>query len=377
MTYVPPDIEVDRDAIVQGMIDDAATEGVVVVENTALWRILRVVASRHADELERLYARAENEYDDYGRNMLRQPRRNAVSSTATVTITAIDTAGYALAAGTGLSFAATDGGRVAFQLAENAVIPNGDTDAQVDVVAVVGGTDGDDLGDDPQLDVAESWVDTITTDTFSSGGQNEETQTEYVNRLSELLELLGITLTTARKFAIAARTVAGVGSALAIDLYKADTDDDDAEGHITVAVRAADGTPVAGGVRATVEAFLEANALSVVEIWVIDPTYTTIAVAFTGKVLTGYDPATVQASAEAAVEAFLSPARWGLPPTGDRPDWVDVTKVRFQDVSAVLNNVEGFDYWTALTLNAGSADITLTGPAGLPGVASTATGSMS
>jgi hypothetical protein len=50
---------------------------------------------------------------------------------------------------------------------------------------------------------------------------------------------------------------------------------------------------------------------------------------------------------------FLDRSRFGLPSSGDDREWLDVRIVRFQDIVTTLNNVQGFDYYTSLTINGG------------------------
>jgi hypothetical protein len=106
--------------------------------------------------------------------------------------------------------------------------------------------------------------------------------------------------------------------------------------------------------------------------------YDTVAVAFSHTTRPGYDPATVTADAEAAVEASLAGLQWGVPPSGDTALWENERTVRIGRLYSVLYAVDGLQAVTALTtnLNGGGAsgtDKVLTGVAPVPGVV-TATG---
>lgn len=377
--YIPPDITVDRDAIYQTILTQLQTDlpGLIIDEGTFEWALLRSIASLHADQLEVLYERAEGEYDAFGTKILRVAHLDATAATGQVTVTATDTAGHELPAGTGITLAVPGFDRVAFKTAATAVIAPGGSTVTVDIVAAVPGIDGNNLSVDPQLDVSLSWIASLAVVASTSGGTEGETPDEYLDRLSTRLRLLGDTLTTPLRFALAAELIAGVGAALDIDLYKpgppydGTAADTDAPGHITVAVRNAAGQPVSSGLRNQVKAFLTANAISPLTVWVIDPTYTALTVHFVAVARAGADPTIVEASAISAVADFLSPANWGRPSTVDgfargTRHWESQPVVRFQHVSAVLDGVPDLDHWTTLTLNGGTSDITLTGPAGLP-----------
>jgi uncharacterized phage protein gp47/JayE len=126
------------------------------------------------------------------------------------------------------------------------------------------------------------------------------------------------------------------------------------------------GLPVSALVRAALVADLEASREQGFLFSVMDPVYTTINVAFSFTVYAGNDPDVVKAAAEAAAEAAVSPATFGLLPSGDVLAWVLRTKVYMSEMYAAINAAEGLDVVTALTLNGGTADVTLSGVGPLP-----------
>src|SRR5690606_4047142 len=191
----------------------------------------------------------------------------------------------------------------------------------------------------------------------------------YLARLSRELELMSPRPILPDDFAVLAARVAGVARATAIDGYNPDDDTSDNERMVAVAAIDADGQAVPSGVKAQVEALLQSMREVSFVVHVIDPTYTEIDVAFTAKAFPGYAPADVQARAEQAVADYLSPAHWGLPPTGDdtaHGGWWSQPVVRYLEVAAVLDRVEGLDYVSALTVDGGTSDVTLTGAIPLP-----------
>jgi hypothetical protein len=93
-------------------------------------------------------------------------------------------------------------------------------------------------------------------------------------------------------------------------------------------------------------------------------------VSTTVKALAGYDPAAVEASVEAAIAAYLSPAGWGIP-ANDPLGWETDTIVRRFELISLVDRAAGVDYVTALTLAKGAdalgtADVTLDGAFALP-----------
>jgi hypothetical protein len=143
---------------------------------------------------------------------------------------------------------------------------------------------------------------------------------------------------------------------------------------VAVAVVDADGNPVGSTIKQEVDAYLQSVREVNFVVSVIDATYTTIDVTFTAVALAGHVPADVEAAAETALMDYLSPKNWGLPiEAGDiiEGQWVNQTVVRYLELTAVVNGVEGVDYISALTFRRGtdafaSTDITLAGPVSLP-----------
>lgn len=140
---------------------------------------------------------------------------------------------------------------------------------------------------------------------------------------------------------------------------------------ITVAVVDENGNTPSSGSIATLQTDLEARREVNFLVYVIGPTYTQVDVAFTITVYDGYDPDDVLTRAQQAVTDFLSPVNWGRPLIGDLRLWLDVDTVNRLDVATVINNTQGVDKVTALTMGVhggalSTSDIALTGPAAMP-----------
>lgn len=147
---------------------------------------------------------------------------------------------------------------------------------------------------------------------------------------------------------------------------------------VTVVAVDETGTAVSGLVKTAIEDYLEDLREVNFVVNVADPTVNLINVTVTVKVLSGFDPASVQAAVVAAIENYLDPAQWGVP-TGagadsanDPHEWINVTKVRKFELAQVINAVDGVDYidgalQTAIDPNAvAEQDLTLYGIAPLP-----------
>jgi hypothetical protein len=148
------------------------------------------------------------------------------------------------------------------------------------------------------------------------------------------------------------------------------------EKSITVAVVDDAGADPGSLIRAEVDDLLQAMREVNFNVHVIAATYTQVDVAFTAVCLPDAVASEVEAVAEAAVTDALSPANHGRPNSGGLTElgvlWYDTPLVRYLEVAAVLDRVEGLDYVSSLTLNGGTADVALAGPAGLPTVGTVA-----
>ncbi len=135
----------------------------------------------------------------------------------------------------------------------------------------------------------------------------------------------------------------------------------------TVIPIASDGLPVATQVKTNVIAALELGRERGFRFAVMDPVYTTVDLTFDFSTYPGFDPIVVGAAAEAAGTAALSPQYHGLAPYGDVALWIDDPWVRYSEVYAALNAVEGLHNALNVELNGFvDTDIALPGPGGLP-----------
>jgi hypothetical protein len=372
--YQPATFDVDWDAVRQRIIalGQALIPGLRFDAGTTEDMAARIATTISVEALQLLQENDQASYSAFGEKILRIPRQGATYASTTVTILADDTVGHTIDAGEQLTLADSDGNRKTFYFPAGATIdPGVDTVAGVTIVAVDPGLDGTGLSLDPVLEQPRSWMVDITADAATTGGNDGETDDEFVDKVADEGLLLTRTLVTAEDFAIDARNQPGIGRALAIDLYDADTSTPGVGGHITVAVTADDGSGANASTqdKSALQAHQDEQSVADLTNHVINPTRTSIAVVFAGKCRPEYAAADVETQSEQAVLDFLDPNRWGIPDI-EGPvsalEWEDTPIVRYQDIVTVLNNVPGFAYYTSLTVNGGTADITMTGPAALP-----------
>lgn len=292
-------------------------------------------------------------------------------ASGSTTWTTIDANGpYTVPTGTQLTLLADDGSRVGFVTTEDVIIPNGQTTAsgvQVSALEVGDFTNG--LIQGVRLEDEWDFVSNVVMDGPTSGGSDGETDAEYLNRFIRRQRRLGEQLITADDFSAFSRDFfSDGGRAITIPLYDSTTNTPDVAGTFTVFPIDPSGLPRTASQKTSLLTAIQAKLLTGVTAGVLDPQYTSINVSFTATSYPAYQPSQVQAAAVAAVQDFINPSRWGLAPYGDDVLWLNEQVVRYNDLVAVLETVEGLRWVTSLTVNGGTGNVALGSPVGLPTV---------
>jgi hypothetical protein len=333
--------------------------------------------SQMAGELRALLALVPDSiFAYYGSSVLGLAPYTATPASGLTTWTMGDSAGYTIDAGTMLAItppASIDA--YAFVVVESFTIASGQTTATaIEIEAVEPGAASSGVSGAVELLDQLDFVASVTLNAPTSGGADAETSENYLNRLSDLLTLLAPRPIIAPDFALLVqREIPEIARATAIDLYNASTSTSNVPRCVTVAVVGADGNPVAASVKNQALSLLQSQREVNFLVFVIDPAYTTIDVAYQVNAYPGNLAADVQARVTQALSDYLDPANWGVPPYGDPStrSWINDTTVRYLELAQVVNDVEGVHYITSLTFaksgqTKGTADIVMTGVAPLP-----------
>lgn len=290
-------------------------------------------------------------------------------------------AGRTIASGHLVSIDDADGNPVPFEVVSDLVLVAGDlSSAPTPVIlqAVVEGADANNLGgvgvEAVDMESA-SWVDTITLTGVTSNGANAQTDEEYAAALSELLTLMTPRPILPRDFSILARYTALQSGAqirvLALDGYNPIDATTNNERMVSIAaIDAVTGANISAPLKAAIDADLQAKREVTFFVNMIDPTRTSVDITVQLTAISGFAIADAIANAAADLSEFLQSVNWGRTPGSDEVIWNQTPIVRHQDISTVINNATGVNYWTLLTfgLNGGAqdaADKTLTGAAPL------------
>jgi len=325
-------------------------------------------------------------FEYFGSTIMGLPPYAATSASATTTWTAMDNAGYRVDAGTLLALtppASLEG--FAFQTVDTFTIPQGTTVITgVGIRAVQPGVAASGLTGTVQALDPLDFISSITLEGATAGGTDAEDIDAYLDRLSDLLTLMAPRPILPADFALMVqRMIPGVARATAIDLYNASTGQTNQPRCVTVVVVGPDGNAVPAQTLADADALLQSEREVNFLAFVINPTYTSIDVTYAATCFPGFDPTDVRTRVNAELTNYLSPANWGVPPFGDTGtrSWINDTYVRWLEVAVVINNVDGVNYVTSLTIGPhggtmGTTDVLMTGIGPLPR-AGTITGTVS
>jgi uncharacterized phage protein gp47/JayE len=316
----------------------------------------------------------EDIFKFYGGTIMGIPPYAAQAATATTVWTAIDAAGYTITAGTviGITPPASQD-TYGFQVVADTVIPNGQTTASVQVVAIQPGADASGItGTVAMIDTLD-FIQSVTLAGATTGGQDAETADDYLNRLSDMLTLLAPRPILPNDFAVMARTMTeGVARACAVDLYNLSTQTGNQPRCCTVYVCDLNGNACSAAVKTACLAQLQSQREINFLCFVGDPTYNQIDVTFAVTNYQAYDPTDVANRVIAALTNYLQPYIWGLPQFGDTGsvNWINETTLRYGELITLINNVQGVRYVKTLTFGIhggamGSVDVALTGMAPL------------
>lgn len=303
---------------------------------------------------------------------------DATAATGDSTWVMPNSAGYTIPAGTEVAKAVAGDDAIGFRTTLDVVVAPGQTTTAaggVPLEALVTGAAGSGLTGSLTLVTPVDFgggVPTITLVGPTTGGQDAESDSDYLDRLTRLRRRLTFGVVLPADVAEAAQDVAGVDRVLVIDNFIPPSTTGAAAALTVVPIDAA-GANVSSGVKTAIVATLAAFREQGFLFSTMDPVRTNIAVTFSFTTISGFTAAAVRAAAEAAITSYLSPANWGQPAGGDQRAWVDDTTVRFGEMYAVLNGVSGLDHVTTLTITppgTANTNATLTGPGALPNLTS-------
>jgi len=357
--YIDLNIETDPEALKDeavAYIEDALPGWVAAAGNleTILLEVIAEMASEQASVASEMPAAV---FRRFGQVLVGLDPIDGVEAIGSTTWTMTDTAGHTIPAGTAVEIEDQ-----VFETTVETTVAVGVSSANIPIEAVEEGSAGNDLSGDVTPVDTIAFVDSVALVGTTSGGVGPETDEEYLDRLTDELQLMAPRPIVPTDFEVLSRRIAGVERSVAIDGYDPHTDSYDNERMITIAAIDEDGEAVSADILDEIEAYLDARREVNFVVNTIDPTYTTIDVTTTVTLLPDFDSATVLDSVEAAITEFLQPYNFGKVFTGtdnvSRP-WVNTTRVGYLNVAEVIRAVPGVAFIDTLTVEGGTTDVDL------------------
>lgn len=370
----------------------ASLPGYTPVAGDPLYLHAQVMASWAASVAQLCNSGATELFRQFGVQQLGLPYQQGTPAQAIINVTAVDTAGHTLPAGTQDTLT-LNGVAVGFQTATALTIPNGQSSGQVTILALTSGTAANGAGSPVQLVSQIDWVASVSLVTPAANGVDQQDDDQYVQEQALVVQSLGKATATATDFST--RTLEfipdpttdeeEVGRASAIDGYDPLPSDGgyqpngtgtgtyNNEREITVCPTDAVGNALNSDTMTAIGVYLQAFREVGFIINVIPPSYSTIYAAVTVKGVTGIPASTIQANVQSALLNYLTPANFGLP-QGAISGWTNSQTVYLSRVLAVIQGAGGVAGipagGLALDVNPTPSnttnDLTLSGPFPLP-----------
>ena len=369
--------------VLQEMIDEyqALVPGWVPYEGNPVTTLFAIQAQRDVVLLDMVANVKAQIFTEFGVSIGQVPFRAASYATvdATVTIGAAFTGEpHTIPAGLRVQLPGSEE-PAGFQVAEDVTVSTGEATAVVTLRAEQAGSQASGLTGEVSILDPRQWIQGITLNSETAGGEDAESEAKYRDRLVRKERRDSDTIITAVDAEEAILEIPGIGRCLIIDNYVPKKGGEAAKtgvaGAFTAVVMDPAGADVSGTIKAEALALVvEAFRLLGLQGYIIDPTRTPIAVAYSFTTLPGWEQAAVKAAADAAVTAALSPPEWGLiTNAAGVQEWEEDLLVRYGELYGVLDNVDGLKDVNTLTINTlAHTDAALTGPGALPELTSVA-----
>lgn len=361
MTYVPAQPPGDADAIAQQMYDVVASRVPGWTPDVrALDTAILEANARDAAELRTLVGDVPDEiYAGWLGSFLGVQQNPAVAAVATVTFTLTNTiTSFDIPLGTEFGVRDASGQLVGFETTADVVTST--STATVGAQAITAGSAANGVTGFGEMITGLDNIDTVQIVVAATGGVDAESLTGYFDRATRRLQTYGPQPLREDDFAKLAMDVEGVGRALALGGYDATANTTGNAGVVTVVVQdEPSGGAVSAGIKTAVDSLLQDDRVINVDVRVVDPLYTNIAIVAAVTKIPSADATQVDDDVTAALTAFLNPGTWGGAQLEGDPDWRSDPVVRINDAISVATNVLGVKTVTSLTLNAGTSNITM------------------
>lgn len=309
------------------------------------------IAVMYAEVAELTTRMGEEVFRYYGRGVASLPPTEETLAFGSATFTAQDTNGpYVVPEGLEFTGRSPLGEAKAFHTITEAIVANGDTTVSVAIEAAQEGTEYNGISGQGEFSEFVDYLTGVAFDAPTSGGEDREGDEPFLDRLGDELAIMSARPILPEHFEVLARRL-GAFRATAINGLDPVANTTSNAATMTVAIADEAGAAESGGTKTAVEVGLEALREVGWDVFVIDPTYATIAAAFTATSYPDADPDAVELAGIAAVQDYFNPATYGQrEDTGEANEWLNDPVIRFLEVAERLQRVAGLRYVDSLTL---------------------------
>lgn len=318
----------------------------------------------------------------FGATVMNIPPYEAVAATAQTTWTMIDAQGYKIEAGTNVGLRTSGDVLVGFTVLQDVIVPPGVTTTATGAVQIEARDEGaaaSGLGLPGQLLEpidARDFVAAVQLVAPTTNGVDPEEDDAYLTRLRNELQLLTPRPILAPDFAsFFVNRIPGTERCLALDNYKpgppwdADPAATDQEKTITLVPVDSMGNGLSETAKAAGRSLLASMREINFRIYVIDPTFNNVAIAWGGIALPGFDKTTVREAGNGVLTEYLFAGNWGQPRSGESREWLNKPTIRFTELVTELGRVEGLDYVTDIYISVNGGQAVLDGNVQMTGIA--------
>jgi hypothetical protein len=277
------------------------------------------------------------------------PPIDAISAVGMVQFNLLDGNGHTIPANTQLVTTDVNGNSILLSTMQDLIMAAPATSGQVPVAAVQPGVYANGAGSDGQaLTLLDPflWVDNVVQVGEITGGQDPESDDDYLNRLSDELQAITPTPILASDFSLLAVNVPGVQRAYTLDLYNPEDGTYNNERMVCVFALDDNGQPVSDSVQADLEAYLDAMRETNFIVNTDDAVIQQVSVVSGFQLSPGYIAADVITNINNALLFYLNPAHWACTPD-DNPNhpitFVNNTVVRYLEIASIITSVPGVD----------------------------------
>lgn len=279
---------------------------------------------------------------------------------ASATFTVGDILGHTIPAGTRLYLPLDDGTTVVFLVEPPGLdIPPGSNTGDASIIGDTFTASANGIPAGTPLLMADPvpFIEGVVLASDIADGRDRESDNSWRDRGVARLSRLSDALVLPRHFEAAALERPEVERALAIDLYDPTQvgDPGDHAGHVTVAVLGENGAALSTEAKDAIEQALEASAVAVLDVHVVDVVIDTVPFEVEVHLRDGFTSSSVITAVEDAINAYVNPLTW---------QWGNI--IRLNELIALADRVDGVDYVGAVTIDGVAGDYTVTGASTLP-----------